>query len=89
MIEYKLWEGKWPHVILLSPELAVKILYYETGFEQPHPLPEIHNWMIQQGFKYQEDWRMVRVDENPTNRSDWAICFNNKNILQLFVLKWL
>ena len=89
MIEYKTWEGKWPHVILLSPEKVVEVLYYETGFEQLHPLPEIYDWMKERGYSYYNDWRVVRVDPGRGRHSDWAICFPNKQILELFVLKWL
>jgi hypothetical protein len=89
MIEYKTWEGKYPHVILLSTEKAVTILYYETGFEQLHPYPEIIDWMRKRGHGYPYDWKVVRVDPNRANTSDWAICFSNKQTCELFVLKWL
>jgi hypothetical protein len=89
MIEYKTWEGKWPHVILLSPDIALTVLYYETGFEQLHPLPEVLDWMTERSYNYDSDWKVVRVNDNPANRSDWAVCFNNKQACELFVLKWL
>jgi hypothetical protein len=89
MIEYKIWEGKYQHVILLSPDTATKVLYYETGFEQLHPHLEIIDWMNERQYKYHDNWRVVRVDDNPANRSDWAICFADKQACELFVLKWL
>lgn len=89
MIEYKTWEGKYPHVILLSSEKAVEVLYYETGFEQLHPLPEVIDWMKERSYNYRSDWKVVRISDNPANRSDWAICFANKQACELFVLKWL
>lgn len=89
MIEYKTWEGKWPNVILLAPTKAVEVLYYETGFEQLHPFPEVIDWMKERGYNYHYDWRVVRVDQDKGRQSDWAICFPNKQILELFVLKWL
>jgi hypothetical protein len=89
MIEYKTWEGKWPNVILLSGEDIGKILYYETGFEQLHPDPAIIDWMEERGYNYYYDWRVVRVDPRILGRhSEWAICFPNKQILELFLLKW-
>jgi hypothetical protein len=85
MIEYKIWEGKYPHVILLSTDLAIKVLYYETGFEQLHPLPNIIDWMEERQYNYHCDWRVVKVDEG----KEWAICFAQKKACELFVLKWL
>jgi hypothetical protein len=83
MIEYKTWEGKYPHVILLSPDAAVKVLYYETGFEQLHPFPNIIDWMEERSYNYDKDWKVVRVDP------EWAICFADRQTCELFVLKWL
>lgn len=85
MIQYKEWPGKLPHAVLLSGEDAIKILYYETGFEQLHPIPPIYSWMEERGFEYQIDWKCVTV----TAREEWALCFPNKEICELFLLKWL
>jgi hypothetical protein len=89
MIEYKTWEGKYPHVILLSGTKVGEILYYETGFEQLHPDPAIIDWMKERQYNYHKDWRVVRVDSDLHKKSEWAICFPNKEILELFVLRWL
>jgi hypothetical protein len=89
MIEYKIWEGGYPHVILLSQGDIQDVLYYETGFEQLHPDPAIVDWMEERGYKYQSDWRVVRASSNGALRSEWAICFANKQACELFVLKWL
>jgi len=89
MIEYKTWEGNKPHVIILDSLKAIGILYYETGFEQLHPLPDILKWMEERGYKYRDDWTVVKLQENPTIQSEWAICFKEKKVCELFVLKWL
>jgi hypothetical protein len=85
MIQYKTWEGKYPHVILLSLTVIPKILYYETGFEQLHPYPEIVDWMNERQYNYHDDWKVVRIKED----NEWAICFAQKQACELFVLKWL
>jgi hypothetical protein len=89
MIEYKVWEGKWPHVILLDRTRVGEVLYYETGFEQLHPLPEVIDWMTERGYNYHHNWRVVREDPDKGRHSDWALCFPNKEICELFVLRWL
>jgi hypothetical protein len=83
MIEYKTWEGNYPHVILLSPKRAVGVLYYETGFEQLHPFPNIIDWMEKRNYNYNTDWRVVKVDP------EWALCFAEKQVCELFALRWL
>ena len=89
MIEYKTWQGKFPQVILLKGDILWDILYYETGFEQLHPFPSIVEWVEKQGYKYQYDWKVVRVEEDRSKESEWALCFPNKEICELFVLKFL
>jgi hypothetical protein len=89
MIEYKVWEGKWPHVILLSHSKVGEVLYYESGFEQLHPDPAIIDWMKERSYNYHHDWRVVRVDPDKGNKSEWALCFPNKEICEMFVLRWL
>lgn len=89
MIEYKTWLGKWPHVVLLSGEDAAKVLYYETGFEQLHPDPVVIDWMTERGYTYHNDWKVVRADPDRSVRSEWALCFPNKEICEMFVLRWL
>lgn len=89
MIEYKTWIGRMSNVILLSGDDLVKVLYYETGFEQLHPFPNIIDWMKKHGCEYHENWKVVREEPNMTKDSCWAICFENKKHCELFVLKWL
>jgi hypothetical protein len=62
-------------------------LYYETGFEQLHPLPHIIDWMQQHGYRYHDDWQCVRR-MTKTNRSGWELHFPNKQIQTMFVLRW-
>lgn len=82
--EYKTWIGAVPYVIVINLETVNDLLYYETGFEQLHPLPEIHKWMEERDHEYMVTWKAVRID-----RKDWAICFNNSETRDLFALRWL
>lgn len=85
-IEYKAtWSGTKPHAILLTAPEAHEVLYFETGFEQLHPLPEIIIWMEEQGYKYHKDWSVVTVSQ----RHEWAICLPNDKIAEMFMMKWL
>jgi hypothetical protein len=86
---YKTWVGNLPCVIILDKEALGNLLYYETGFEQLHPLPEIHEWMEERDHDYGITWKVVRVDPDRANHSDWAFCFNNAEIRDLFTLRWL
>jgi hypothetical protein len=45
--------------------------------------------MEERSYNYPNDWRVVRANEVPANKSDWAICFAVKQACELFVLKWL
>lgn len=85
MIEYRQWEGKLPHVILLSGNDIQDVLYYETGFEQLHPIPPIHDWMSERGYVYRRTWNCVSA----TPMKEWALCFADKEICELFIMKWL
>ena len=86
---YKTWVGNLPCVIILDKETLGNLLYYETGFEQLHPLPEVHKWMEERDHDYGITWKVVRVDPDRGNHSDWAFCFNNSEIRDLFTLRWL
>jgi hypothetical protein len=86
---YKTWVGELPHVIILDKESIGDLLYYETGFEQLHPMPEIHIWMEQRNHDYGITWKVVRVDPNRANLSDWAFCFNTTEIRDMFAMRWL
>jgi len=86
---YKTWEGKWPFVILIQDKDIENILYYETGFEQLHPQLHIHSWMEERNQTYYETWKVVRVSEDRSIRSEWAVCFQTAEMRDMFVLKWL
>ena len=58
-------------------------LYYETGFDQLHPTPDIVHWMTEQGYAYGIDWNVNSF----TNRNYW-ITFPNSEIAALFVTRW-
>lgn len=87
--EYKTWVGKLPYVIIVDRDTIQDLLYYETGFEQLHPLPEVHEWMEQRDHDYGLTWKVVRVEPDRGKISDWAFCFNNSEIRDLFTLRWL
>ncbi len=86
---YKTWVGKVPYAIILDRDSIGNLLYYETGFEQLHPLPEIHEWMELRDYDYGINWKVVRVDPNRANVSDWAFCFDTAEMRDLFALRWL
>jgi hypothetical protein len=86
---FKTWVGELPYVIIVNGNTLGELLYYETGFEQLHPIPEIVEWMEERNYKYRQSWKVVRVDLDKGNRSDWALCFNNSEIRDLFTLRWL
>lgn len=79
------WVGEYPFVLVVSSPEAHEVLYYETGFEQLHPIPPIINWMEERNFNYPTDWKVATV----TPREEWAFCFKQEEICQLFLLKWL
>jgi hypothetical protein len=87
--QYKTWEGKWPFVILLDGEDVFNVLYYETGFEQLHPQLHIHTWMEERNQQYQDHWKVVRVDEDRSRVSEWAVCFQTSEMRDMFALKWI
>lgn len=62
-------------------------LYYETGFEQLHPIPPIHDWMEQRGHKYQEDWFCVNDRTNGNKKLYW-IEFPNEELATMFMVRW-
>jgi hypothetical protein len=79
------WAGKLPYAILVSGDEAHDILYYETGFEQLHPIPPVHDWMTERGYKYPNTWNCVTV----TPKKEWAIIFSDQKICEMFMLRWL
>jgi hypothetical protein len=40
----------------LDKHQQLELLYYETGFEQLHPIPPIYDWMEERGWEYYKDW---------------------------------
>lgn len=83
------WVGKYPCVIILTDDDVHRVLYYETGFEQLHPLPEIHKWMEERNYEYYVNWKVLREYEDRGKVSAWIIAFDDENIAQMFMLKWL
>jgi hypothetical protein len=69
--------------ILLDHEQRAKWLYYETGFEQLHPVPEIHAWMEKQSYEYYKDWNCVKVFNDV-----YYLEFRDKETATMFLLKW-
>jgi hypothetical protein len=65
------------------------ILYYETGFEQLHPYIFITQWMEDQGFQYQKDWRCISVRHSFQQRSYYKLQFDTEEMASIFALKWL
>jgi len=72
-------------VIKLTIDQMREVLYYETGFEQLHPIPPIINWMRSLGYRYTHDWRCYRREQT----IEWVLEFPSADVAELFVLKWL
>jgi hypothetical protein len=79
------WTGKWPYALILTAPEVYDVLYYETGFEQLHPILPIHEWMEDRGHTYQKDWNCVTL----TPKTEWAIIFQDEVTCELFMLRWL
>jgi hypothetical protein len=62
-----------------------ELLYYETGFEQMHPVPFIYEWMQEQGYVYNVDWFCRQAP----GVGQYQFEFPNEQIAELFILKWL
>jgi hypothetical protein len=58
-------------------DMIHKWLYYETGFEQLHPIPDIV-------YVYNLHWKV-----NSFTGKDYWIDFPNDEIAALFVARWL
>jgi hypothetical protein len=67
----------------LDKQQMKTLLYYETGFEQLHPVPPVHDWMMQQGWEYYDDWNCVKVFNNV-----YYMEFRDDEMAVLFWLKW-
>jgi hypothetical protein len=48
--------------LVLSTKQSHEWLYYETGFEQLHPIPDIVYYMEAQGYVYEVDWWCKKED---------------------------
>jgi hypothetical protein len=71
--------------LVLSTDQQAQVLYYESGFEQLHPIPPIHDWMTQLGHEYYRDWCCKRQ----LNNNQYVIEFPNNHVMDMFMLKWL
>lgn len=70
-------------IYVIPDNMINKLLYYETGFEQLHPIPEVYKWMASQGYVYEKDWQVI------ANKSvGYYVKFPNDEIATLFVLRW-
>jgi hypothetical protein len=65
-------------------DMVHKWLYYETGFERWHPIPDIVYWMAEQGYIYNLHWNL-----HTFTGKDYWIDFPNDEIAALFVARWL
>ena len=68
----------------LEPEQQRKLLYYETGFEQLHPIPPVHDWMEEHGWEYHKDWDCVKVFNDV-----YYMEFEDDKMAAMFWLRWL
>jgi len=72
-----------PKKIVVPDNLLHKWLYYETGFEQLHPHPDIVYWMSEQGYIYNLHWKLHTF----RGKGYW-IDFPNDEIAALFLVRW-
>ena len=72
----------------LTDQQIKNLLYYETGFEQLHPIPPVHDWMKQRGWEYYTDYRCVRL-ECELEGSKYDLEFRDDQMMNMFILKWL
>ena len=80
--------------LVLSTEQSHEWLYYETGFEQLHPIPDIVYYMEAQGYVYEVDWwckqehvylgAPVRIA-----RDQYRFIFNTAEIAAKFLLRFV
>ena len=68
----------------LEPEQQRKLLYDETGFEQLHPIPPVHDWMKERGWEYYKDWDCVKVYNDV-----YYMEFKDDKMAAMFWLRWL
>lgn len=78
------------NTIVLASSEVFKVLYYETGFEQLHPKPEVWDWMNDQGYTYKIDWRVgVAPAIDHGELPYYWFEFPNNEIMSLFALRWM
>lgn len=70
--------------VYLDAEQQARLLYYESGFEQLHPILIIHKWMEERGWEYYQDYRCVMQ-----SRDVYFMEFSDDKIAEMFMLKWL
>ena len=68
----------------LDKHQQLELLYYETGFEQLHPIPPIHDWMKERGWEYYKDWDCVKVYNDV-----YYMEFKDDKMAAMFWLRWL
>ena len=73
--------------MILTADQIEKWLYYETGFEQLHPHPGIVQWMGEQGYKYNQDWKCTRM-VTPSGRVNHSLLFPSEEVKTMFMLRW-
>jgi hypothetical protein len=92
------------HSYKIPRERQHDLLYYETGFEQMHPRPEIHQWMAELGYTYGSDWhchkRMEVVEDQGSDppaaigangrsvQTGYSLEFPSEELMALFLLRW-
>ena len=67
----------------LDKQQMKTLLYYETGFEQLHPIPPVHEWMSEHNWEYYDDWNCVKVFNDV-----YYMEFRDDEMAVLFWLKW-
>jgi hypothetical protein len=79
--------------IQLTLEQRNQWLYYETGFEQLNPYPDIIDWMGEQGWRYRHDWNCIKRGGIGytyfSPQSDYFLQFNDEAMASAFLLKWV
>jgi hypothetical protein len=67
----------------LDKHQQLELLYYETGFEQLHPIPPIHDWMKERGWEYYKDWNCIKVFKDV-----YYMEFKDDKMAVMFILRW-
>ena len=67
----------------LDKHQQLELLYYETGFEQLHPIPPIYDWMEERGWEYYKDWNCIKVSKDV-----YYMEFKDDQMAVMFLLRW-